>query len=141
MYCTGCGIAQTNGAKFCQSCGKSVDLSNTSAPNISPTQASSAEGPYFWGASVLTFLIGSWFGSYGLFTLAKSNCDYVYWNGDSFPSYTDSFMCANGLESGIFQLVDLRTFGHIEFSFVMTLISVGFAFASWRLIRKARSFS
>ena len=141
MYCTGCGSAQINGAKFCQSCGKSMDLSNVSAPTSSGMKASSANGPYFWIASALTFLIGSWFGSYGLFTLAKSNCDYVYWNGDSFPSYTDSFMCANGLESGIFQLVDLRTFGHIEFSFVMTLISVGFAFASWRLIRKARSFS
>jgi hypothetical protein len=50
-------------------------------------------------------------------------------------------MCANGLESGIFQLVDQRTFGHIEFSFVMTLISVGFAFATWHLAQKARSLS
>ncbi len=141
MYCTGCGVAQISGAKFCQGCGKSAELGSVSASTSLGTNAGGSNGPYFWIASALTFLVSSWFGSYGLFTLAKSNCDYVYWNSDAFPSYTNSFMCANGLESGIFQLVDVRTFGHIEFSFVMTLISVGFALATWHLSSKARSVS
>ena len=137
MYCPQCGTRLQVEAGYCPECGRKS--SNNYIENAQKNGISKSQG-LFGALALLLFIPSTWFGAYGVFTLFKSNCDYVYWNGDAFPSYTESFLCANNLGSALLDLVDQNTYGYLEFSLLMSIISISFAVLGWKFFKKTKSY-
>jgi hypothetical protein len=110
--------------------------------DLTPAQARKSanllDKPMFWITAAICVVVGFWFGDYGLTSLIKGDCNFVYFDSGQFPSTSSSFICVSNVEVDAVHALGTKVYGHVPFAIVMQAASIFFILQGWIFVRKAR---
>jgi len=150
-FCSQCGSSALPSNKFCSNCGMEISRTDVavsyqnlqeekpeSVPSLETQSTNLLDKPMYWIIAAVCFVVGFWFGDYGIISLTKGNCDFVYFNSGQFPSTSNSFVCVSNVEVDAVSALGTNVYGHVPFSIAMQAASIFFVLLGWIFVRKAR---